>query len=153
MESEHNSSSIATFVVIGLIIFFSIFSSGNDTSSSSDNNYTGSYSSENTIDRYDAKTDYWDEIKEYIDGTYTVIACSENSGNCYDLDLDINDGNTRSLYFPNGGYVDIYTEFDSDGSTSGYDDNDADYWELTLNDSDIDDAIDEWAYDNNYTLE
>lgn len=151
MESENNSSSVVTFIVVGLIIIGAIFW-GNSSSTSDYSGDYSDYSEEKTIDIYDAKSDYWEEIKGYIDGTYTVEACSEDSGSCYDLDLDTNDGYTDTLYFPNGGYIYISAEIDSDGRASDYDD-EGDYWDITLSDSDIDDAIEEWASDNEYILE
>jgi hypothetical protein len=151
MDSENNSSSVTIFIVVGLIILGAIFW-GNDSSSSDYGGYDEDYPRQKTIDTYDAKSDYWDEIKEYIDGTYTVEACSEDSGNCYDLDLDTNDGYTDTLNFSDGGYIYISTEIDSNGRASDYDD-DGDYWDITLSDSDIDDAVEEWASDNEYILE
>lgn len=101
---------------------------------------------------YDAKYDYWDDIKYYLDGTYTIEACSSNSGNCYDLDADISSGEIETIYFSNGGYLDIYgADVDSDGSASG--DSDDDYWDFTVDDSDINDAVTDWADDEGVELD
>jgi hypothetical protein len=40
-------------------------------------------------------------------GTQTMNACNQSSGNCYDLDVDISDGEVERIYFPKGGWVDI----------------------------------------------
>lgn len=144
-----------TLIVIGIIIagwwFLSLFNQP-----SYDSYSPSSYSYENesgtTMDRYDAISDYWDEIVEYLDGTYTVVACSDNSGNCYDVDVDINSGSIYMLYFSNGGYIDIYgADVDSDGNASG--DSDEDYWTFEVDGSDIDNAVDEWADYNGFVLE
>lgn len=60
------------------------------------------------------------EYKETSDGTYTVEACSQNTGRCYDLDADISDGAVERIYFSNGGHLDLDgAELDEDGNASG----------------------------------
>lgn len=60
------------------------------------------------------------EYKEKPDGTYTVEACNQNTGNCYDLDADISDGTVERIYFSNGGHLDLDgAELDEDGNASG----------------------------------
>lgn len=151
MESEETNSPWGTIITIIVLVVlgFWIFGGDKSSSSSSGGNY---YDSENVIDQYDAKSDYWDDIAEYLDGTYTIEACSDNSGNCYDLDADISSGDIDTIYFSNGGYLDIYgADVDSDGSASG--DSDEDYWTFQVDDSDIDQAVEDWADYEGYTLE
>lgn len=79
--------------------------------SSFDNNYDeDSYEEHNEdVNRY-----------ENLDSTYTIEACSSNSGNCYDLDADIEDGNVERIYFPNGGHLGLDgAELDDDGYATG----------------------------------
>ena len=57
---------------------------------------------------------------ENLGGAYTVEACSSNSGNCYNLDADIEGGNIERIYFPNGGHLDLDgAELDEDGYATG----------------------------------
>lgn len=81
----------------------------------------------------DFEDEYYEEEKERPDGTYTVEACSQNSGNCYDLDADISDGNVDTIYFPNGGYLDVDAELDEDGYGEGSSYN-GDNWEINCYD-------------------
>lgn len=143
---------ITILAIIG--IGWWLFSSNNSSSNYSypDTDYS-SYETDRAMDRYDALSDYWDEIVEYIDGTETVEACSDSSGNCYDLDADISSGEIETLYFSNGGYISIYgADIESDGEASGSDDED-NYWTFQIDEDLIDDALENWAYDNDVTLE
>lgn len=130
-----------------------------NNSSPSNYSYSGytsdDESEESTLDSSDALSDHWAEIAEYLDGTYTVEACSDNSGNCYGLDADIDQGQIETIYPPNGGYVGIYSaDVDSDGDASGSDDGDnEDYWRFKVNQSDIEDALQSWADSNDINLE
>jgi hypothetical protein len=109
---------------------------------------------QSTISRYDAISENWDEIKEYLSGTETINACSEESGNCYDLDADIENGLINEIYFPNGGYLYFGADIDSNGEASDFDQN-GDAWDFTLDmdSSLVDDAVSDWASNNNYELE
>ena len=114
--------------------------------------YSPSYSvgSDNvTLSRDEAIADHWDEIKEYLNGSETIEACSLQSGNCYDLDADISSGSIDTIHFPNGGWKNLAGDVDSDGSASDMD-NDGDSWDMNLdmNSSSVDDAIQEWADSN-----
>ncbi|MBI2019051.1 hypothetical protein HYS95_00085 [Candidatus Daviesbacteria bacterium] len=140
----------------GLIIAFFIFifnsGSSNESSSFNDSNYFSD--DQNAISRTDAIDSHWDSISDYVDGTETIEACSDDSGNCYSLDADISNGHLETLYFPNGGYLNFYTEFDSDGDA--YDtDSEGNSWSFTLDmdSSIVDDAISNWASDNDYTID
>ena len=108
---------------------------------------------ENNIVLYsEAIENYWDEIKEYIDGYETIEACS-NSG-CYDLEAYILDGRVEKIYFPNGGYLYFFNaEIDSNGEASDMDQN-GNWWDFSLDmdSSIVQDAVSEWANDNGYTL-
>jgi hypothetical protein len=62
-------------------------------------------------------------------GTETVYACNESSGNCYDLDADVDNGEIETLYFPKGGNVDIYWDGDCyDGPCYATDENDNEWY-------------------------
>jgi len=118
----------------------------------SDDRY-GYEEEEYSIDFYDAISDYWDEIREYVSGTETVFACSDN-GNCYDLDADISDGYIETVYFDNGGYLSVYAEIDSNGEAWDYA-QDGREWSFTfdMDSSFVEDAVYEWADDNGYSVE
>jgi hypothetical protein len=125
---------------------------------SSDYSSAGSYSdydedSSQTISYDEAIDNYWDDIQDYVDGTETVEACYDYS-NCYDLDADISSGYLETLHFNNGGYLSFYAEFDDGGYASDTDDEGRD-WEFTLdmNSPTVEDAVSNWASDNEYTIE
>lgn len=154
---------------ICLVIAFFIFTHDGGSSVTSDSNFdyqapSGNrfygdseepyYDEVDTIDRYDAINDYWDEIREYVNGTETIVACSWDSGSCYDLDADISDGYIETVYFAEGGYLSVYAEIDSDGEASDFA-QDGREWSFTLDmdSSIVEDAVYDWASDNDYELE
>lgn len=158
-----NKKSVNTLiwiVIIGSVVAFFIFrnnDSGNSpTNTFSDSrSYRSSGSSEyTTLSRDEAISEHWDEIKEYVEGTETVEACSSSSGNCYDLDADISNGELEQIYFPEGGYLYFSADIDENGSASDLDQN-GDSWDFTvdMSSSIIDDAIENWASSNDYTIE
>lgn len=85
------------------------------------------YKGKRTITKESALEEHWDEIKEYIDGTEPIEAHSQKSGSTYTLDADISNGEVEIIHFPNGGYIYINADLNSDGT-------------------------EEWASDNGYTL-
>lgn len=169
---------IATFAIVGLLIALFAYDDHRDTplpnepavanynqynapiyksydfSGPAYGDYNSSEDDQETLSRDDAITEHWDEIKEYANGTETIEACSGSSGNCYDLDADINSGSVDTLHFPNGGYNSFSGEFDEDGnaSDSSYS---GDSWDFSMDmdSSLVDDAVDEWASDNGYEIE
>jgi hypothetical protein len=153
MENQNNDNKFGKFIknifyILAIIIVILLFVYLNKSGSNSGGSrYSGSYDSyEDTesLDMYDAKDDHWDEISEYLNGTYTIEACSYDSDNCYDLEAEINSGSIGMIYFSNGGYLDIYgADVDSEGGASGDSDNGG--WSFQVDDTDIDDAIIEWA--------
>lgn len=127
-----------------------------------ENNYSGGYSRTTRIERSEGKTisrdeaigSYWDEIKDYVDGTETIDACSSESGNCYSLDADISNGAVEQIYFSNGGYLYFSADIDESGNASDIDQN-GNSWDFTIDmdSSIIDDAVNDWASDNGYMIE
>lgn len=105
------------------------------------------------IDRIDAISDHWDEIREYLNGSETIEACSSSSGNCYDLDAEISSGEVEQIYFDNGGYLYFSATIDSDGSASDTDVN-GNSWDFSIDmdSSMVDDAVQEWADYNGYEI-
>jgi len=105
-----------------------------------------------TIDRDEAISNNWDDIKEYLNGSETLEACSD-SGDCYDLDADISSGHIETVYFSSGGNLDFYASIDESGSASDTD-QDSNNWELSLDMSSsiVDDAVQEWADNNEYAI-
>lgn len=121
------------------------------------NKHSNTYNEDNEqkVITYDeAISEHWDEIKDYIDGTETIEACSEESGNCYYVDADISNGIIERIYFSNGGYLDFFAEIDEDGSAWDFDKN-GNSWDFTIdiNSSIIEDAVHKWAEDNGYEIE
>lgn len=62
-------------------------------------------------------------------GTDTMYACNLSSGNCYYLDVDSNGNEVERIYFPKGGWVDIYYSDCDDGYCYAEDENGTE-WEL-----------------------
>ena len=155
---ENRGNVVVWILIVGAIAAFFIFGGGNDNSNydyRNSNQFRSSYGeNERTIDRYDAIYDYWDEIKDYVDGTETIEACSWEAGNCYDLDADISSGVIETIYFINGGYLYLSADIDEDGNASDidYDGNSWDF-NVDINSSIIDDAVNSWAEDNDYNIE
>jgi len=168
MEREPNGRKYALWILgfCGVIAIFIWSSEGNPSTKldsytpSSDNQlyesnpYRRYEQDDISIDRYDAINDYWDEIRDYVNGSETIVACSWDSGSCYDLDADISNGYIETVYFENGGYLSIYAEIDSDGEASDFAQDDRE-WSFTLNmdSSIVEDAVYSWASDNGYTIE
>ncbi len=165
------------YIVVGVLVLLAMLSGGTNTvekaseaeseahsfavstptaTPSTYNNYTGEYDEpeDKTIDRVDAIYDHWDEIREYVNGSETIEACSSSSGNCYDLDADISSGSIEQIDFENGGYLYFSAEIDSDGNASDTDVR-GDSWDFTvdMDSSMVDDAIQEWADYEGYEID
>ncbi len=108
------------------------------------------YSKERSINYDDALDEHWDEIKEYINGTESVEVYSHKSNGYYTLDADISNGEVESIHFPNGGYIYVNAELNSDGTGDGYGSDG--YWDVEIDSSLIEDAVEEWASDNGYSV-
>lgn len=81
--------------------------------------------SEEQEESYDAPL-YSESHGEPIDGTYSADVCNDYSGACYGLDVDVSDGQVETIYFPNGGHLDLEgAELDESGVATG----DAYTWE------------------------
>lgn len=147
------------FPLIALMLIGTGCSESSNLPSSNSRDY--GYDKQNSISpqsrilsRSDAITGHWDDIREYLNGSETIEACSSESGNCYDLDADISDGSIEQINFPSGGYLNFSAEFDESGSASDVD-NDGNNWDFTL-DMDsyiVDEAVDDWASSNDYQIE
>lgn len=146
-------------VLVGFYFISRLGNSNSSSSGSSPATYSNTDNSvgnpEDSVLSYDEAIDsYWDDIKSYVSGTEIIEACSDSSGNCYDLDVDISEGNIETLHFNNGGYLNFNDEFDSNGYVSATDE-EGNGWQFTLDmtSSIVTDAVDNWASDNNYTIE
>lgn len=126
---------------------------GSSSSSSYYSDYSNNEDAPRTIGYDEAIEGYWDDIQEYVDGTEIIEACYDY-GNCYDLDADISSGYLDTLHFNNGGYLTFYAEFDENGNAYDTDDEGRD-WEFTLDMSSsiVEDAVYEWASDNDVEIE
>ena len=66
-------------------------------------------------------------------GTETVEACNLSSGNCYEVDVDINDDEIETIYFYKGGHVHLdYSDCDYAGYCYGVDESGVE-WEFYRN--------------------
>jgi len=107
-------------IVIGIIVVISFAFGGSEDKNSNTEIEKGGYPSYVSDDYISEHEEDVEEYKEKPDGSYTVEACSQNSGNCYDLDADISDGVVERIYFSNGGHLDLDgAELDEYGSASG----------------------------------
>lgn len=110
--------------------------------------------SDEPITRQEAIDEHWDDIKDDLSGSATIDACSDESGSCYSLDADIDDGSITTVHFNNGGYLNVNADIDSSGDASDTD-QDGHSWTFTLDmdSSIVDDAIKEWADRQGYSVE
>lgn len=97
----------------------------------------GSYYSDSSDDNEEVADE-----KDYseVDGSQTVEACNDRTGDCYDLDAEISGGQVEKINFPNGGHLDLDgAELDENGQASGesYTDSegyDGDTWSIDCSD-------------------
>ena len=83
-----------------------------------------------TDDPYTSDNEYNDQPVGYY-GTETVEACNQSSGNCYDLDVEIYGDEIERIYFPKGGWVDMYdSEWDEDYGEGWGEDENGTEWEF-----------------------
>ncbi|MGB9808787.1 MAG: hypothetical protein ACPLSA_01915, partial [Caldanaerobacter sp.] len=143
---------IWSIFIVSIIAAFFIFSNNNNENQYLNSRYSGFIYQESdgqkVLTRDEAISNYWDEIKDYINGIETIEACSWKSGNCYSVDADISGGVINTIYFDNGGYLDFSADIDEYGNAWDFDQNLND-WDFTIDmDSPIiEDAINKWADD------
>lgn len=135
--AENEGNAVIWFLILGALGLW-YFSGGNaapDTSVTAPSSvYSGfqNYGIPNT-DEIQQEDENNENSIENVSGTHTVEACSSNSGNCYDLEADINSGVVDTIHFDNGGYLDVDAQLDESGQSSG-DSNNGDSWDITCND-------------------
>lgn len=148
-----NNDEFSSWAIVLGIIALGAYCAYRDRDATSGGTFgTASISEPSSISRYDAISEHWDEIKEYVNGTETVEACSESG--CYDLDAEISNGRIESLHFPNGGYQLFSADIEQDESASDVDQRGR-FWEFTL-DMDsavVDEAVREWAQANGRVIQ
>ena len=152
-------------VLVGITIFSVLIHREKDKSAPLQNNriYLPNYvmedeeenfSEERSLTLEEAIEDYWDEIREYVEGTTEIEACSFESGNCYLVEADISDGAIETVYFSNGGYLYFDAEIDSDGYASDFDINGNSWdFEVEMDSGIVKEAVYEWAEDKEYTID
>jgi hypothetical protein len=117
-----------------------------------DKNFSLSRTEEIKTISYDEEIEnYWDYIKEYVDGNATIEVCSDSG--CYDLEAHISNGKIDEIYFPNGGYLYFDADIDYNGKASDMDQN-GNWWDFSIDmDSSItNDAVSDWASDNGFEI-
>ena len=155
---KQSGNALVWILIVGAIIAVLFIFNGNEDDPIHDDSYlfrnSGYQEEDRIIDRYDAIYDYWDEIKDYVAGTETIDACSSESGNCYSLDAEISNGQIEMIYFPDGGYLYFSADIDENGNASDFD-RDGNSWDFTLDmdSSIVEDAVYDWASDNDYVIE
>jgi len=80
---------------------------------------------------YDDSTTTNDESNDQPIGYYgnaTKQVCGGSAGNCYTLDVDLEE-DSATIYFPKGGYIDA-SNCDNNGSTTVCEDDDGNEWEI-----------------------
>ena len=152
MSAQKNGNNNSwSWVIVGVIGLWAYgqFTDNRQTS----NHVSQSHRSESSsiarehIARDDAISEHWDEIKEFVDGSETVEACSDSG--CYDLEAEISSGIIETVHFANGGYLTVSAEIDENGSADDVDQRGR-LWEFTL-DMDapiVDEALAAWAESN-----
>lgn len=154
-RTQRGNAFVGLLVIVAVVWgLFALFGSGSTSDAQDKYNYDYKNKSGHTLDRDEAIDEHWDEIKDYLNGSETIEACSDESGNCYDLDAEISNGEVEQIYFSNGGYLYFGADIDSYGEASDYDQN-GNGWDFTLdmNSSIVDDAVSDWASDNDYKIE
>lgn len=121
---------VGLLIIIGIIWGIStLFAEDNsydyDNSSS---NYNSSYSG-STYNGYYDEDEYYDNYPVGFEGTETMEACNNDTGNCYDLDIDSDGENIERINFPNGGWRDVYSS-DCEEGYCVVEDEDGTEWEL-----------------------
>lgn len=139
---------ILTLII--LIIFSAFIFSGCTSHSDYTESYNEDYNS-NISSTDEAIQENWDSIKEYLSGTETIEACCDSG--CYSLDADISNGEISQIYFPNEGYLYFSADIEESGDASDTDDEGRN-WDFTLDmgSSIVEDAVQEWANNNDYEI-
>lgn len=139
-------------IIIGLIYYFGFYEKKHEPEEKIFSSQIDKQ--ENEIDRDEAIQTHWDEIKNYISGSETIEACSSESGNCYDLEAEISNGQVEQINFANGGYLNFSADIDETGDASDSD-QDGNNWDFNvdMNSPLVDDAVTAWASDEGYILE
>jgi hypothetical protein len=105
---------------------------------------------------------YWDDIRNYINGTITIKACRGYYPNddCYDVEADILNGYIKKIYFRNGGNLSFDASLNQNGEAQDFDKYD-NLWYFSIEEpypsgddeySIIKEGIKLWAKDNNYVI-
>jgi hypothetical protein len=136
------SDTKAGLIFWGLLFGAALLFSGGDNDEISNSAYLKGNMSDrggSPTQRYENTPSYFDDLNTSNDesndqpvgfyGTDTMNACNQNSGNCYDLDVDSDGENIERIYFPNGGWVDVDSSDCDDGYCYVEDENGTE-WEL-----------------------
>jgi hypothetical protein len=146
-------SAILSTTLMILLIATAACNSHTDSRSSSGDSQSSASAGE-SISRNEAISDHWDDIRQYLNGSENIQACSSESGSCYDLDADIDNGEVSTIHFANGGHLNFSAEIGENGDASDADEN-GNSWDFTIdmNSSIVDNAVDEWAKANGYDIQ
>ena len=145
---------VKTTLCLAVVCTVALTACGGDQEAAQSRSRTGAADDDRALSRGAAIERYWDEIKEELNGTSPVAACSSLRPNCDDLDAAISGGSILMVRFPNGGYLRLSADIDERGSAADTD-QDGTPWEFTLDlDEDIvDEAIEAWARRKGFTIQ
>jgi len=124
--------------VIGIIVFIALIWGaasllGGNSENGNEHTPTSDYSGYSNPASYNNSYNYdYEEKESYpagFSGTETTEACNNDTGNCYDLDIDSDGENIERINFPNGGWRDVDYS-DCDGGYCYVEDEDGTEWEL-----------------------
>jgi hypothetical protein len=155
MAASRGDSSWWAVILIGVVLY-AIANSDSDSRSSnrpSRQSSAVSRAEPKRISRDEAVSNHWEDVCEYLGGTEEIEACAIG-GDCYALEADISSCSIDTVYFPNGGFLNVFAPVDDAGSASAIDTSGR-MWEFTL-DLDsyvVDEALEEWAASRNVMVE
>ena len=121
-------------VVVGVLFWMALIWGAYALFSEDDNGTEYDYTPTSSYSGYSSYGDSYSGYEEEsypagFSGTETMEACNNDTGNCYDLDIDSDGENIERINFPNGGWRDVdYSDCDD-----GYcyvEDEDGTEWEL-----------------------
>ncbi len=127
MKIYRGNAAVGIIIWIALIWGAVALFDGNDES---EYDYMPSSSYSGYSSYRDSYSDYEEEsYPAGFSGTETMEACNNDTGNCYDLDIDSDGENIERINFPNGGWRDVNYS-DCDGGYCVVEDEDGTEWEL-----------------------
>jgi hypothetical protein len=127
MEDEGSGAGILV-IILAFAYFGGLF--GGDKSSYDEEPIT-EQPAEYYPSELSSSTNSLEDNEESLSGSYTVEACNQDSGSCYELDADLDGSMVNTVYFPNGGNLD-FDDGSCEGSYCYGTDEEGTEWEFTV---------------------